>query len=181
MKRTHTIIAGLAGGLSLAVFAAFAAGPGDGMGMHPGMGPGMGGMGMMHGAGPGMMAGQDLDQLKAQLAITPEQEAAWQAYAAKRGEQAALMQSQHAQRPQGTDATVSAPERMAQHLGVMSQHLAGMQGMSAALTDLYAVLSPEQRTVADQQLGPMGHRAQMAPRGGMGPMGRAGHGPCTKG
>jgi hypothetical protein len=189
MKRTNTIIAGVAGGLSLAVFTAFAAGPGAGMGPQHGMGTGtgpMGGMGMMHGPGPGRMAAQDLDQVKARLAITPEQEGAWQAYAARRTEQAALMEALHAQRQQTMDPATPAPERMAQHLALMSQRLAGMQGVSAAMTDLYAVLSPEQRTLADQQFGPMGRRAQMGARGGMGqrggmgPMG-GGQGPCTKG
>lgn len=186
MKRTNTIIASVAGGLSLAVFTAFAAGPGAGMGPQHGMGPGMGpmgGMGMKHGGGPGMMAAQNLDQVKARLAITAAQESAWQVYAAKRAEQAALMQTMHEQRQQTMDPATPAPDRMAQHLALMSQRLAGMQAVSAAMTDLYAVLTPEQRTLADQQFGPMGHRAQMGQRGGMGPTGPmgGGHGPCMKG
>lgn len=173
MKRTHILVAGLAGGLSLAVLTAFAAGPAMG---HHGMGPGMGpGMGMMHGGGPGMMAGQNLDQMKARLAITPAQEGAWQAYAAKVGEQAALMQAMHEQRQQAPGTTIPAPDRMAQHLDRMSQHLAGMQGVSAALKDLYAVLTPEQRTLADQPFGPMGRMGQS------GPMHRGAHGRGTPG
>jgi hypothetical protein len=174
MKRTQTIVAVVAGGLSLAVLTAFAAGPGAGMGPCQAMGAGMGpqhkmgsGMGMMHGNGPGMMAEQKLDQVKTRLGITPAQEGAWQAYAAKAGEQAAQKQTMHAQRQQAADAATPAPERMEQHLALMSQHLAGMQGVSAALGELYAVLTPEQRVIADQQLGPMGR---------MGPMGRGSHG-----
>jgi hypothetical protein len=41
----------------------------------------------------------------------------------------------------------------------MTRHLAGMQAMSSALTDLYAALTPEQRSLADQHFGHMGQRA----------------------
>jgi Spy/CpxP family protein refolding chaperone len=44
---------------------------------------------------------------------------------------------------------------MSLRVGAMTQRLAGMQAMSTALTDLYAVLTPKQRTTADRL---MGHR-----------------------
>ena len=118
---------------------------------------GMGGMGMMHGgmAGGGAwaMAGQNLDQLKTQLGITSQQEPAWQAFASKATEQAGLMQATHAQHHQDASAPTAAPDRMAQRIGTMTQHLEGMQAVNAALKDLYAVLTPEQRNIADTRFG----------------------------
>ena len=40
----------------------------------------------------------------------------------------------------------------------MTQHLAGMQAVNAALKDLYAVRTPEQRSIADRSFGHMGPR-----------------------
>lgn len=181
MKRLHQILIGTAGVLALAVGTAAAAAPHDDMG-HCGMAPGPGmGPGMMHGGhghGDGdvaAFAAKRLAALKSELKITAQQEAAWQAFAAKAAEQAKAMQAQHQQRLQGLDrpgpAPVSAPERMAQHLDQMrqhldqmKQHLANMESMQGAVKDLYAVLTPEQRALADQHFehlhrgGAMGHR-----------------------
>jgi len=174
MKRIHKILAGTAGALSLVVMTAVAAAPEGTVGPYQGMGPGFGGMGMMHGGayggmhggmyggmyggGPAAMSAQYLTGLKTALAITPQQETAWQAFAAKASEQAAVMQATHLQQHQAIDATTPAPDRMAQRLGLMTQHLAGMQAVNAAFKDLYAVLTPQQRSVADQQFGFMGSR-----------------------
>jgi len=184
MKRIHKILAGAAGTLALVTTVAIAQG-GPGYGMGPGMmhgGPGMGmGPGMMHGGpgmgmgpgkmqggmgpgmmqgggGPGAMSAQHLTDMKTRLAITAEQEPAWQAFSAKAAEQATLMQAMHAQHQQAADANEAAPDRMARHIGLMTQRLAGMQAMNAAMKDLYGVLTPEQRTVADQSFGHMGPR-----------------------
>jgi Domain of Unknown Function (DUF1520). len=112
----------------------------------------------MWGGGPATVSGQYLTQMKARLAITPQQEAAWQAFAAKAAEQANLMQAIHVQQHQAVDANAAGPDVMAQHIGLMTQHLAGMQAVNAALKDLYAVLTPEQRSIADQSFGHMGPR-----------------------
>jgi len=56
------------------------------------------------------------------------------------------------------DDDTPAPDRMAQRLGVMTQHLAGMQAVNTTFKDLYAVLTPQQRSVADEQFGFMGPR-----------------------
>lgn len=169
MKRIHKILAGTAGALSMAAITAFAAAPDGARGPYAGMGAGMGGMGGMgmmqggmqggiHGGGPVAMSAQSLAQLKTQLAITAQQEAAWNVFATRAAEQSAVMQATHAQHHQVTDANTAAPDRMAQHLSTMSQHLTGMQAVNAALKDLYAVLTPEQRTIADQRFGRMGQR-----------------------
>ncbi len=154
MKRIYKILAGTAGVLTLAVVTAVAAAPDSPM---AGTGP-YRSMGGMSGGGPVMMSAQTLTQIKTQLAIKPEQESAWQAFAVKAAEQAGLMQAGHAQHHQAVETKAAAPDVMAQHVGQMTQHLAGMQAVSAALKDLYAVLTPEQRSIADQSFGHMGPR-----------------------
>ena len=182
MTRIYKIIAGTAGAIALAAATVVAiAHPGGGMGQGQGMGPGttmgqgmggMGGMGMMQGGmtggGHAAMSEQGLAQLKAALKITAAQETPWQAFAGKASAQAAAMQATHAQHQQTATAETPAPDRMTQHLGTMAQHLAGMQAVNTAFKDLYAVLTPEQRSIADKQFGAMG--------GGRGGMGRGMHG-----
>ena len=179
MKRTHTLMAGVVAGVSLAIAAATFAQPYGGMGQ--GYGPGMGqgyspGMGMGPGHGPraghGPMAGVDhaamaesrLADLKAQLKISSAQETAWQTFAAQAKEQAA---SRQAMRARMQDGTGTAPERMEQRATAMQQRAAAMPTMTKAFNALYAVLTPEQKTIADQNVGMMGHRGMRhGPRAG---------------
>lgn len=162
MKRMQTILAGTAGALTLVVVTAVVAapnGPLAGMGHGVAMGPAMmGGMGMMHGGGAAMLSAERLSELKTRLSITPQQEAAWQAFATKATEQAALMQASHDQHHGGAETNGAAPDAMARHIGLMTQHLAGMEAVNATLKDLYAVLTPEQRSLADASIGRMGPR-----------------------
>lgn len=104
------------------------------------------------------MPEKNLADLKSQLVITPEQETAWKAFSTKVSEQVASMQSAREQQwnSAGTETTPQA--RMASRIGLMTQHLAGMQVVSGAMQDVYAVLTPEQRSTADQAFGPMGTR-----------------------
>jgi Spy/CpxP family protein refolding chaperone len=156
MKRTNAVVAGLVAGVALAVAAATYAQPFGGMG--PGFGAGMG-MGPWHGP----MAGADhaavvdshLSDTKTLLKISTAQEAAWQAFAAAAKQQAASMQ---AMRAQMWDSTGTAPERMAQRAAAMQQRSAGMAAMADAFSALYAVLTPEQKAIADQNVGMIGHR-----------------------
>lgn len=147
-------------------------GPGMGMGYGPGMGggyghmgygPGMGG-GWGHGMGygPGMgrgMGGGGFDtpavaaarmaELKAQLKITSGQEAAWKAYESAATQQAATMQAMHAlmqSQFQGAQSGIANPDFASQRLAAMAQRDAARAASSAALRDLYAALTPEQRT-----------------------------------
>lgn len=162
MKRIQTIIATSTGVLALTLASALSAapygagagcdgsGPGPGagrMGMHqggmgPGMGPGMGG-------GFGVDAAAGLATMKTKLAITAEQETAWQAFAMQSAEQSKQMQAMHAQHRAAVASDTSAPAMMSLRIGAMTQRLAAMQAMNKALTDLYAVLTPQQRTIAD--------------------------------
>ena len=154
-------------------------GPGAGhgaMGYGPGAGRGDMGPGMM-GYGPGAGRGQmgpgmwsnpaaaiegHLAALKVELKITPDQDSAWQAFTTKARQQAETMLARRAQRSaQAPGAPVPAPERLAQRTELAKQGVASMESMSAAVKDLYAALTPEQKTIADQLLarGPMGRFA----------------------
>jgi hypothetical protein len=187
MNRLQKIVAGSTVALTLiAATTVFAAGP-DAAGMCDHSGPGMGMMGGgrhgamhdrmmgMHG-GPGAQMGeQRLAQLKTELKLTAAQEPAWQAFSTKAKEQMATMKDM--KQSKADDAKLSAPDRMDQHLAQMTKRMAGMQTMNAAVKDLYAVLTPEQRTAADQHFSHMmgGHRGgpMGGPGRGKGPMGGA--------
>ncbi len=160
MKKVHKIIAGALGALALVAATVVVAAP-DGMAGCGGMGMGMGhmGMGRMHGGAPGAMAEKHLAKMKSVLKITAAQEPAWATFAGKATEQAKTMQADFAQR-QAADTKMPAPERMAARIAEMKQHLAGMETMNAAMKDMYAALTPEQRVIADQQAGHMGGRGQ---------------------
>lgn len=146
-------------------------GPGGGAGMM-GSGPG-GGQGMMgaaaeHGRGagagfsPAAMVEGRLAALKTELKITANQESAWQAFATKAKQQ---VESMHAQRTQASAATQTAPERLAQRAEFAKQRAANVEAMSAAVKDLYDVLTPEQKAIADQRLAFAGMGPMMAMRG----------------
>ena len=165
MKRTHSLIAGVVAGVALAVTAVTHAQPyggvgyghGPRMGMGAGHGPGMG-MGVGHGPMAGLdhtaMAEAHLSDLKAQLKLTTTQETAWQAFAAEAKQQAASMQAMRA-RMQTSAGT--APEQMSQRATAMQQRAASMATMATAVGALYAVLTPEQKAIVDQNGGMMGH------------------------
>jgi Spy/CpxP family protein refolding chaperone len=192
MKSTTKIIAAAAAAatVSLAVAGAVYAHPGTGMGPGMGGGHGMGhgmGMGVGHrmGRGPGMGpgagagAGSGFDmaaaataraaQLKSQLKITPEQEQAWQAYEALVAQQAASMQAMrdqfHAQ-AQNAQPGAAPPDFAAHRQSMIALRETKQTAHSAAMKDLYAVLTPEQRTIADRNLSWEPHRMQgrLAPR-----------------
>jgi hypothetical protein len=109
----------------------------------------------MAGIDPAAMAESHLSDLKAQLKITSAQDSAWQTFAAQAKAQAASMQAMRAQMQQDTG---TAPERMAQRATAMQQRAAGMATMATAFSALYAVLTPEQKAIADQNVGMMSHR-----------------------
>ena len=185
MKRSQKVIVGITAVLSAAAIGtAFAQSDGMGAyrmsgsaaGMESGsmMGGGMMGEGIMgqHGMAEGMMHGGDsaamvdrhLADTKAALHITAAQEPAWQAFATQAKQQAEAMQTMR-DKLQGADTNATAPDRMQARTQLLQQRLTGMEAMTQALKHLYAVLSPEQRNIANQRLGMMGGH----------PMGFAGH------
>ena len=127
-------------------------------GFGPGFGPGgpggmMGGPGGMNGPG-GMMASdpaaftdQRLTELKSTLAITGEQESAWNTYADAVKSQVGVMQS-HRQLMFGSEP-ITPEQRLAFH----QQGLDQMQKMATASRDLYSTLTPEQQTRAGNLTG----------------------------
>jgi len=180
MKRVTKLaigaVAALSLGLATAVVHAHPYGYGPGMGQDPGFGPGAGmgpGMGHMgHGpmgngpmgrgmgpqafGNPSAMADARSAYLKSELKITAAQESAWKAFADQTRQQAEAMQSLMSA-AQGS-AQASAPERLELRNQAMKKRLEQTEKTTAAFKDLYAVLSPEQKTLADQRVGMMGGR-----------------------
>jgi periplasmic protein CpxP/Spy len=165
MKQSQTVLSAIAAA-ALMMSGVASAHPG-GMGMGPMMG-GMHGPGPMAGnmqaGGPSAMAESRLAYLKAELKITANQESAWQAFSGKVRQQAEAMQ---AMRGKMQNVAGSVPERMDQRSEMMRQRMGAMDSMNAAMKDLYAVLSPEQKAIADQRFGMMGGRPMA-----MGPIAR---------
>jgi len=142
-------------------------GPGMGYGMGPGMGYGMGpgmgysmGPGMGHGMG-GWMAGADagtfvtgrLASLKAELKITSDQEKAWAAFESQTQQQIASMQALHNQmqtQMHGPQSGATGADFAALREAMFKLRQANHEARTAVLKDLYAVLTPEQKTIADQ-------------------------------
>ncbi|MGE0099073.1 MAG: Spy/CpxP family protein refolding chaperone [Hydrogenophaga sp.] len=141
-------------------------GPVMGTGFGPmGHGPGSSGPGARF-AHPEMSsyADQRIGDLKNELKITAAQESAWTAFASKAKEQAQTMQARRAKMQESAGPT---PDRMAQRAEFMKQRMVSMESMNAAMKDLYAVLTPEQKALADQRFGGAGTpRMPFGPRGG---------------
>jgi Spy/CpxP family protein refolding chaperone len=136
-------------------------GPGAGMGWGGGH---MGGYGPGYPMGPqGMFNGYSgngengLAALKAQLGITAEQESAWQAYTKNATQQNENRQAWFAKMHEARSAG-SAPERLARQTEYMKQRQAEMEANTAALKNLYAALTPEQKAIADERFGGFGPR-----------------------
>jgi hypothetical protein len=132
---------------------------GEGMGGPGMMGSDMMGSGMMQkmmGAGAGHTEGR-LAFIKAELKITDAQMSQWTAFAdAVRANSAALadmrrsMMSQHA-----SGSTL--PERLAAEDKALGAHYTAFKKTTEVLNNLYGVLSPEQKKIADGIIvGPMG-------------------------
>lgn len=127
----------------------------DGTGPRGGFGPGAAG------AGPAERADARLAFLKNELKITSEQEAAWDAYAKQAKIQVETMVAFHAQ---GPIAAETPAERIEQHAARMKLRAEQADTMSKAVKDLYAALTPEQKTIANQHLGGW-HMGQAGRRG----------------
>lgn len=109
------------------------------------------------GAGPGRAAGfveGRLAGLKSELAIIPAQESVWNAYADQAKKQADEMQKLH-ETMRGTNAG-TLPERLELRNQMGKQREAQSEAMSQKLKDLYAALTPEQKSIADRRLGGFG-------------------------
>lgn len=120
---------------------------------------------------PAVRVEQRLNRLKTELKLTAEQEPLWQAFAEKSKAEAG--KGIMAMRDLPRD--LPAPERMDRMTQLMKDRLAAMESVNESFKRLYAVLTPEQKRVADLQAPPMGHRGGKGPRGPRGgPAGGAG-------
>ena len=122
------------------------------MGEHPRMG-------MMGDAAMPQRVDRRLAALKAQLKITDAQTAAWDAYAAALRDAAKAMVEQRRGMMEKL-RTATLPERLDVHEAMLVSHLEQLRKTKAAATALYAVLSDDQKKIADkgmmgQMRGPM--------------------------
>lgn len=148
-------------------------GQGMGMGHGPGMGPGMMGHGPAMGPGMGMgrmqvgdpaMAATQLAEFKTALKITAAQEPAWSKFEAATRQQAEARQAMHtAMQAQAKDGKAPA-DWTAQRDKMQKLHAE----RDLARTELFALLTPEQKALVDRQ--PQGrhgrhghHMAMQAP------------------
>jgi Spy/CpxP family protein refolding chaperone len=120
---------------------------GSGMGMHGGAHGGMGG------AGPADAAAR-LAATKAELKITAAQEPAWQAYEAVVRQQAESRQAMRTamQARMQDPAAAAGIDHDAMRETMHQQRESNRAARDKARQALYAVLSPEQKAVADQRL-----------------------------
>jgi len=146
-------------------------GYGPGYGMEPGM---MGGYGPGYGMGPRAMFGgyygnidDNLAALKTELGITAKQDVAWQAFAKNAKQQSENRQAWFAKMQQARSAG-SAPELLAQQAEFMKQRETELEASAAALKNLYAALTPEQKAIADQSFGGYGPGYCLQAYGGRG-------------
>jgi len=169
MKLTYKIITGAAAALSLAAAGLVYAQQGGGMGgygmagaMGGGVGMGYGMAGGMSGIDGGAMAASRLADLKAELKITPAQEATWLAFENLTKQQSAAMlalRSQMQAQMHNPQPGATSTDFAAQRNAMMALRDANQAAREAAVKDLYAVLTPEQKAIADQRLNAMGgHR-----------------------
>lgn len=153
MKRHHTLIASLISAAALAASAAAFAQPGGGMG---------GGMGGQRGTGMGMAmhgdaatVGSRLSAIKAELKITPAQEGSWTKFETTMTQQAATRQAAREQmrtQMQTAQADGSKNDFAAMRANMQKVREAHQADHRAAFQELYAVLTPEQKAIADQRM-----------------------------
>jgi len=108
-----------------------------------------------------------LDRLKEALKLTPEQEAAWQAYEDK---VRALMTDINAH-PAAPPENQTALQKIDQQVNTARDRLTAMEDIAVAAKSLYAGLNSEQKTVADQRLAGTLPQLYSADAGGAPPMG----------
>ena len=129
-----------------------------------GYGPMGRGMGPQAYGNPAAAAEWRLSGLKSELKITSAQESAWKTFSDQAKQQAEAMQALMTSAQGSAQAT--APERLELRNQVMKKRQEQMEKGTAAFKDLYAVLTPEQKALADQRMGMMGGRGMAFNRPG---------------
>lgn len=120
-------------------------------------GPGM--MGWWRGDGMLDRVDGRLAYMKTEIGITPEQTAAWDAFAAVVKTSAAahndMMRAMAEQFADGNTPELALPDRLSWQIAQMETQLEQMRSLKAAADALYAVLSEEQKAEADDVVLPM--------------------------
>jgi len=91
---------------------------------------------------------QRVQTLKAQLAITPQQEALWDAFAQKMRDNA-MATDRLAQQRAGALASMNAVDNMRSYARIAHAYAADADRLTTAFAGLYASLSPAQKQAAD--------------------------------
>ena len=122
-----------------------------------GMGPGGAGCAM---AGNKMANPARIDShlatMKKELKIGTDQEEAWSAFAKTVKQQKTEMMSAMQERMQQSNSAQSAqsaPDRIGERTQLMKKRVAGMETVAAAMKQLYAVLTPQQKEMLDNRFG----------------------------
>lgn len=101
------------------------------------------------GAGPGKFAERiekRQTELHDKLKLTPEQETAWKKFSEK------MKPTGSRNRPDPSElSALHAPERLERMLALMKEHESRMADRVAAVKEFYAVLTPEQQKLFDDQ------------------------------
>lgn len=149
MKKSANLILAL---LAAAGFAAASSAHAMGPGCHP-MDGGMMFQGSPTSGKAAEFREKRLAALHDKLKLSAEQEAAWKTYGEKM--QAALPQN----RPDREEIRkLSTPERLDKMLALMKEGEKHMEARAAAVKEFYAVLTPEQRKLFDEQMAKHGRR-----------------------
>lgn len=123
----------------------------DGMGAQRPDGPRTG-MASEGPASPGAMVYKQLDQLEDELQLTPAQRAAWAAYADALQRLAEAVERARSDARTRIAEPSSAPKQLEAIAAGMQQRAALVQASVDQGQALYAMLSAEQKTIADKQL-----------------------------
>jgi lysyl-tRNA synthetase class I len=123
-----------------------------------GYGPMGRGMGPQAYGNPAAAAEWRLSGLKSELKITAAQESAWKTFSDQAKQQAEAMQA--LMNTAQSSAQATAPERLELRNQIMKKRQEQMEKGTAAFKELYAVLTPEQKALADQRTGMMGGRGR---------------------
>ena len=124
---------------------------------------------------------ETLHELRQDLKLTPAQQSAWDSYEAKIRALVADMKRERIRRMQQAEEPKTALQRIDQMTDNARNRLAALEEIADAAKSLYAVLTPEQKTIADARLasvipgtnGPMSGGTPPGPdgmRGGPGEM-----------
>ena len=97
---------------------------------------------------PVASAEKHLNLLKSELKLTNDQEHAWDTYAENTKLFAHKLDSKYGVHPH--DKQINAADRFDQHTTLMRERLASFEKMSDAFKQLYTVLSPTQKEIADR-------------------------------